>query len=372
MADNEVGQEDRTEDATPERREEFREKGQVVVSRELTQVFILASTVIFFTWQIPAMLSTMERLFVTSFESLSTRRINEHNILDFATATWIDMLKIIIPIFGLVLVIAVSSTLLQTRFNWSWERMTPDFSRMNPWQGLLRMVSMQAVVELLKSTAKMLAVGTVAYLILQGEWVRVPGLMNFPMQATWAYWGSITKTLFWAVAGFLLVIAGADYLYNFISQERRIKMTKQEVKEEYKRREVDPHVKARMRRMQRDIVLKKTIEKTRKATVLITNPTHYAIAVSYEFGDPAPKLVAKGIDFIALQMREVAKEEKIPIIENRPLARELYATVEEGEEIPDKFYRAVAEIIRYVFKLKGRKIPARSSPKPEPQPTGGT
>lgn len=371
MAQNDTPQDDRTEDATPERREEFREKGQVVVSRELTQVFVLAATVVFFTWQIPGMIKTMQRLFVTSFESISTRRITEHNILDFAFVAWVDVLKAILPIFLLVLVIATSSTLLQTRMNWSWQRLSPDWSRMNPWTGLTRMVSVQALVELLKSTAKMIAVGAVGYLILRGEWVRVPGLMNFPMQATWAYWGDITKMLFWAVAGFLLVIAGADYLYNFISHERRMKMTKQEIKEEYKRREVDPHVKARMRRMQRDIVMRKTVEKTRKATVLITNPTHYSIAVSYEFGDAAPKLIAKGVDFIALKMREVAKEEKIPIIENRPLARELYATVEEGEEIPDKFYRAVAEIIRYVFKLKGKRIPTRTNPKPQPAPTGG-
>jgi flagellar biosynthetic protein FlhB len=124
-----------------------------------------------------------------------------------------------------------------------------------------------------------------------------------------------------------------------------------------------------MRRMFRDIVNRKTIEKTRKATVLVTNPTHFSIALKYELGDKAPVLLAKGIDLVALRMREIAKEHEIPIIENRPLARELYATVDEGEEIPDKFYKAVAEIIRYVFRLKGRRLPQRATSAKATPPT---
>jgi len=228
---------------------------------------------------------------------------------------------------------------------------------------------------LTKTILKTIAVSGVAYAILKNEWIKVPGLMNQTMSSTWTYWGSITSQLFWSVAAFLLIIGLADYFVNFMSLERQMKMTKQEVKEEYKRREVDPHVKARMRRMQRDIVMRKTLANTKNATVLITNPTHFSIALRY---DPtvggAPVLLAKGIDFVALKMREIAKEEKIPIIENRPLARELYATVEEGEEIPDRFYRTVAEIIRYVYKIKGKRIPTRkvdaARPAPSARPAG--
>ncbi len=376
MAENDVPQDDRTEEATPERREEFRERGQLVVSRELTSVFVLASSVIFFTVATPNMITSLERLFTTHFEAIATRRINAGNIMDYALVTWLDVLRMILPIFIVTVSVAVFVTLAQTRMNWSWERLAPDFSRLNPMPGLLRIVNVPSLVELLKSSAKMFVVSLVAYLILKGEWSKVPELMNYPMQSTWAYWGTITRSLFWAVAGLLVFVAGADYLYNFISFERKIRMTKQEIKEEYKRREVDPHIKARMRRMQRDMATKKVLEKTRKATVLITNPTHYSIALSYELGDTAPKVLAKGVDFLALKMREIAKEEKIPIIENRPLARELYATVEEGEEVPDKFYRTIAEIIRYVFKLKGRKIPVKTPPptrpSPSPSPSRGT
>jgi flagellar biosynthetic protein FlhB len=218
------------------------------------------------------------------------------------------------------------------------------------------MMNWQAIMELGKGIAKMLAVGVTAYLILKSEWHIVPELMNRPLQATWAYWGSITKSLFWSVSMLLLVIGGFDYLFQFLSFERSLKMSKQEVKEEYKRREIDPQLKGRMRRMARDLINRKVLTKTKEATVILTNPTHYSVALRYEPGMPAPIVIAKGIDFLALQMREVAKEEKIPIIENRPLARELYATVKEGQEIPDKLYKVVAEIIRYVYRLKGRTI----------------
>ena len=147
-------------------------------------------------------------------------------------------------------------------------------------------------------------------------------------------------------------------------------MTKQDVKEEYKRREVDPQVRGRMRRMQRDAVMRNTIAKTKKATALVTNPTHFSVAIKYEINDPAPIVIAKGEDDLALRMRSVARDEKIPIIENRPLARALYAQVEEGEEIPSKFYAAVAEVIKYVFKLKGRRLPTKqrtSSPPRDPE-----
>lgn len=366
MAENETGADDRTEEATPERRDDFRERGQVVVSREATSVMVLAGSVIFFTAAAPSLLQTLMRLFTTTFESIATRRITQENVLTFAGQLWQEALILTLPAFVVTMVVASASTLAQTRMNWSWERVKPDFSRLNPFSGVMKMFTMQTVVELLKSVAKMVVVGTVAYLILYAEWVKVPELMTYPMVATWTYWAKITKNLFWGVAGFLSLVAAADWFYNFMSYERQIKMTKQEVKEEFKRREVDPHVKGRMRRMQREAAQRKTIEKTRTATVLITNPTHYSIALKYELGDPAPILVAKGVDFLALRMREAAKEEKIPIIENRPLARELYATVEEGEEIPDKLYKAVAEIIRYVFKLKGRRIPTKkTTPNPE-------
>jgi len=359
MADQDASSDDRTEDATVERREDFRDRGQIALSREFTSVAVLASCVIAFTSGAPGFMKHMQRLFTTHFDQIVSVRIDANNIMSFLGNTWVDILKLCLPIFLITMVAASSITLAQTRLSWSWQRIAPDFSRLEPISGIARMFSSQAWVDVLKSLAKLTSVSTVAYLILRGEWSRVPELMAYPMRSSWIYWGSITKTLFWAVTGFLLVISGADYFWNFISLEKQMRMTKQEIKEDYKNREGDQRTKGKMRGMMREIANKKIIAKTKTATVLITNPTHYSIALRYSAGDKVPILVAKGKDFIALRMREVARDEKIPIIENVPLARELYATVKEGQEIPDKLYKAVAEIIRYVFALKGRVLPKK-------------
>lgn len=366
MAGEDSGSDDKTEEATPERREDAKEQGQAVLSRELSGVAVLAATCGFVSIMAPRAMRGLERFFATSFEQIATTRIDRDNFADFLGRTWLSALWFIIPIFAVTFFVSAGLTFGQTRILWSWEKIKPDFSRLDPLAGLKRMIAATAWVELAKGIAKMTAVGMVSYLILKSEWNKVPQLMNHTIQSTWTYWGGITRSLFWSVSMLLLIIGAFDYLFQFLSFERSLKMSKQDIKEEFKKREVDPHLKARMRRMQRDMMSRKVIEKTREATVLITNPTHYSIALKYEPGMAAPKVLAKGIDFLALRMREAAKEEKIPIIENRPLARELYATVKEGEDIPDKLYKVVAEIIRYIFKIKGRTIAKRPAPAPAP------
>jgi flagellar biosynthetic protein FlhB len=358
--ENEDGQE-KTEDPTQERRDEFREKGDIAVSRELSSVAVLAATVAFLSATALNIIQQLKELLITSFEFLAHPELTVDSTIAFTSNIWVVCLKIIIPIFLAAMIAAIVSTFMQTKMNFSMERLEPNFARFNPFSGLVRLVNMQAVVELLKGIAKLVVVGLVAYLILRSEWSKVPSLMNLYVTNTWSYWASITKHLFWSVAGLLLVIAGADYLYSFISLENKMKMTKKEIKEDYKKREVDPMIKGRIRRMQRDIANKKTVANTRKATVLVTNPTHYSVAIRYELGMDAPVVVAKGIDFLALQMREVAKEEDIPIVENRPLARTLYKIAEVDQPIPESLYKAISEVIRYVFKIKGIKVPRSSA-----------
>ena len=362
MADEDSGADEKTEDPTPQWREEAREKGQVASSRELTSVAILAASVAFIAAYIPTYIKQIERFMVKSFESLATRRVDQDSILTFAFDSWSEMLWLTIPVFGVTMIVAIAATFLQTRFSFSWQRVAPDWSRLDPLEGIKRMFSGQALVELSKSVAKMLAVSLVSYLILAGEWVKVPQLMSFPMLSSWKYWGEITTQLFWSVAMLLTFVGAADFLYSWYTVEKQLKMSKQEVKEDFKRQEGDPLIKRRRERMARELINRKVLEKTREATVLITNPTHYSIALKYEASMEAPILITKGIDHLALRMREVAKDRKIPIIENRPLARELYATVKEGEEIPQKLYKAVAEIIRYVYRLKNRPIKRRNAP----------
>ena len=358
MAEQEdISNDDRTEEATQERRDEFRERGQLAQSKEITGVATLLACAALLVYLGPMMTQTVYKAFVASFQELSEFRVDQANIFGYLSRWWIQTLIVVVPIFVAVAVISIAATFLQTQFNWSWKKLEPDFQRMNPMQGIVRMVGADAAVELAKSIAKMSIVGFIAFLILKSEWSHIPGLLVFPVNKTWAWWKDITMQMIWSVGGFLLFVAAADYFYNWFSLERRMKMTKQEVKDEYKRRETDPQVKMRMRRIQRDMMNKKTLEKTRQATALITNPTHYAVAIKYELGMPAPLVVAKGIDFLALSMREVAKELDIPIIENKPLARTIYKVVEPGQEIPESLYKAVAEVIRYVFKLKKVAVP---------------
>jgi len=353
MAEENPSQDDKTEEASPERRQEFRERGQIAVSKEVSGVFVLASSVLFLSFYLPQFIESIMNLFISLFQKAETLRVKENNVLEFANSVWVEVLWLIIPLFLVSATIAATVTFMQTRLNWSWKKLKPEFSRMNPLKGIARMVNFQALFELGKGIGKMVIVGIVAYLILRSEWKVVPGLLVMPIGAAWGHWADITKMLFWAVSGLMLFVALADYTFNFFQMERQMKMTKQEVKEEFKRREVDPHVKGKLRRMARDFATGQMIENTKDATVLITNPTHFAVAIKYEIGMDAPIVVAKGEDFLALTLREVAKEFDVPIVENKPLARTLFKIVEVGQSIPESLYKAVSEVIRYIFRIRG-------------------
>lgn len=368
MADNETDQEDKTEEASAERREDFREQGNVANSHELSQVAGLAAIAVFITWYTPQVMETTRRLFIRNFQQIETFRVSRGNIIGYLSTTWIELLQMILPFFIVAAVAGSLVTLLQTQFNWSWKKLEPDWSKLNPLPGIGRMFAKETVVGTIRSCAKLLVVSLIAWLVLAGEWRKVPSLMNANFAASWIYWGDITRQLLWGVVGLMLFVGAADFLYSFVTLENKMKMTKQEVKEEIKQRESDPHVKAKLRRMARDIANRKAIDNTKKATVLITNPTHYSIAVRYELGMPAPIVVAKGVDFLALKMREAAKENDIPIVENKPLARAIYASVKEGDEIPVGMYQAVSEIIKFVFQIKGVKI-TRKTESAEPTKT---
>ena len=203
---------DRTEEATPERREDFRKKGQVAVSREVTSVFVLAGVVLTMSFYLGLLVEDISKFMRFSFQRIHLVSISEDGFGLHLGQIWIKTLVMIIPFFIVSTVIAIFITFSQTTLNFSWQRLKPDFKRMNPLQGLVRMFSGQAVVELLKGIGKMGSVGVVSYLILYSEWTKVPGLMQYSIEKTWVYWADITKMLFWAVSGMLLLVAGFDHL----------------------------------------------------------------------------------------------------------------------------------------------------------------
>ncbi len=358
MAELDDGQ-DKTEDASDERREDFRERGEVAVSRDFTSTLSLLSTFVFLAITTNWLFIKLRHALLFYFSEISQPEITVNNFSDILKEIWISGLSIILPICLVPMCVAVVTTLLQTQFNFSWKKLEPSLEKLNPISGLSRLFSMQNTIELIKGLAKMAVVATAAWLILGREINRLPSLITLPLTEMLGYFMSIIKNLFWTVCAAQLVISGGDYFYQWFSLERKMMMSKQDIKEEFKKKEVDPHVKNKLRRMGRELASGHTLAATKKATVLVTNPTHYAIALQYELGMGAPIMIAKGVDFLALKMRETAKEGDIPIVENKPLARAMYKTLEVGDEIPEGLYKAVSEIIRYVFKLKGKRFKAK-------------
>lgn len=348
-------QQDRTEQPTDERREEFRKRGEVAHSREITSVAVLLTTTSILTvlgfYGFNA-ISALMRYFFASLMEIESDRI----FLARASTAWTGYLKLILPMFGLTAFVAILVTMIQTQMNFSFERLKPNLSKISPLKGFKRIFSGQSAMELAKSIAKLIVVSIMLVTILYSEQRTVPALMNVPTVDATSYTIQVASYLIWSVAGLMLLIAGVDYFYNFRTLEQKMRMTKRELKEELKKREVDPMVKGRIRKMQRDLAFRRTVEATRNATVVITNPTHLSCALKYEKGMAAPELVAKGSDYLAMRMREVARDNGIPIVEQKPLARKIYHTMEVGESIPYSLYRAVSEVIRYVYRTKGVKL----------------
>jgi flagellar biosynthetic protein FlhB len=356
--DSEGSSGDKTEEPTPERRDEFRKKGDVAISKEITSVISLGVAVVLFGFYMQEMTLDLSNLFRTSYRHIGEGDFTVHDLFNFTADAWIQYLVMVLPVMTGVAVVAALVTLLQSRFNFATQKFTPDYSRIALLQGLARMVSMQALVELLKSIGKIIAIGLIAYLIIFDKWTLTPGLMHLDVRQSFRFLGELTTQFLWGVLILLALIGILDYFYHFISLENKMKMSREDLKQEFKNRELDPLIRQRMRKMARDLANSKMMEATKGATVVITNPTHYAIALKYELGMIAPQVVAKGIDHLALQIREIAKEAQVPIIENPPVARALYALCKVGTDIPENLYLAVSAVIKHVFKLKGVKVPS--------------
>jgi flagellar biosynthetic protein FlhB len=256
-----------------------------------------------------------------------------------------------LPILMLLLA-AVAGNMLQHRLVWSAEQLKPKLSKISPGSGFKRIFGKQAAVNFAKGLFKLIALGAVMTMILWPERTRLESLVRLDPAALLGVSNSMTVHLMGAVVAMLAVVAIGDYLFQYRQWYERQKMSLQEMKEEFKQSEGDPHVKGKIKQLRTARMRKRMMAAVPKASVIITNPTHYSVALSYERGMQAPVCVAKGVDNIAFKIREIAKANDVPIVENVPLARALYATVEIDQEIPVEHYHAVAEIIGYVMGLK--------------------
>lgn len=348
-------QEERTEQATDARREEFRKRGQVAMTRELsTALFFLISA---------GLLYTTSRFFLQNFYELFSRTmgpdlistIRSGNITEILGFIGYKLLILVSPVFAVALVIGIASQVLQTGFLQNEEALTPDLNKLNPLNSLGRIFSLKGLADLFKSILKLAAIGGVIYFILKTEITKIPYLSGYDIAQIFSYLGVIAFKLFLTVGIFMLVLATADYFFQRWQLEKEMMMTKQEVKEEHKSREGDPIIKARIRKIQREVANRKMMAAVPKGDVVITNPTHIAVVLKYSDNLPAPQLIAKGADLVAEKIKQIARDNNIPVIENKPLARTIFKTMKIGQVIPRELFVAVAEVLSYVYRLKRKK-----------------
>ena len=351
------GFQEKTEQPTPKRRKEAREKGQVAKSMEVGSVCVLmgALGVFFFcgAWMFMEMRNTMSS-FLGGMGSIRIDTIGSSHY--FMLSLFKRIIFILLPLFTTVIVMGLASNILQVGPLISLKPLSPKFSKLNPLSGIKRLVSLRSLVELIKSMIKISVIATVVYLTLRSEIKNIPSMMQLDVIDIISFIGiSSLKISFYACMVFAL-IAILDFVFQKFEHEKDLKMTKQEVKEEAKQSEGDPKVKQRIKRAQMEMVRLRMLNTVPEATVIITNPTHFAIAVKFDFGQmPAPMVLAKGAGVLAARIKELAKENNVPIVENKPLAQLLFKTVDIGTYIPVELYQAVAEILAYIYRIQGRR-----------------
>lgn len=351
MAADEAGE--KTEQPTPRRRQEAREEGQVAHSTDLTAAISLLAGLVALNMLGPGMYRDMIGLVR---EMVDVSDIGGGALHVWASRTLWRGASILFPFLALLLVITALGALAQTGFVFTWKRVQPKLENISPTKGVKRLFSLDSVTRTLMGVFKMALIGLVAYVTLAGQ---LPLVLNAPPGASPGgilnLLGAVVFTLGLRMALVLLLLGVIDYVYQRYRLEKKLRMTKQEVKDELKRMEGDPLLKQRRRQVQARIAMQRVQTDVPKADVVVTNPTHYAVALRYDESTmAAPHVLAKGRDHLALRIRLVAQSNGVPIVERPPLARSLYATVEVGQQVSPEHYRAVAEVLAYVYQLSGR------------------
>jgi flagellar biosynthesis protein FlhB len=343
---------DKTEDPTQKRLDDAHEKGDVAKSQEVNTWFVLAGATLVlssFSGSIGGgILMPLRNLVANSWMI----HADGAGLMALSQSLGYALMAALGVPFLMLALAAIAGNVIQHRLVWSADGLKPKFSKVSPGAGFKRIFGKQAGANFLKGLFKVLALGAVMTAVLWPERYRLEAMVRFDPAAIMGVTIGLTLKLMGAVVAMLAAVAIFDFFFQYRTWFERQKMSLQEMKEEYKQSEGDPHIKGKIRQLRQQRMKKRMMAAVPKASVIITNPTHYAVALSYERGMPAPICVAKGIDAIALKIREVAAKHDIPIVENVALARALHATVEIDQEIPVEHYHAVAEIIGYVMGLK--------------------
>ncbi len=357
-----AGEGEKTEKATPKRKQDARKKGQVLHSKEISSALILL--ILFLS--IKLLGSYMYEEFIAFFRlctddlanSLDSSSINE--ILRLLGIVMVQLLKLVGPLFGIAMIVGVVASYAQVGSLFTMETLKPKFSNLNPINGIKRIFSVRGLVELVKALLKITVVGVVAWQSLRDEENNIIKLMDLDLVSSAGYIFSTAIDIAIKICVIMVVIGVLDYGYQWWQYEKDLKMTKQEIKEEYKEMEGNPEIKQKIKQKQREMSMRRMLSEVPKADVVITNPTHFAIAIQYDPKKaPAPIVIAKGQDYLAQRIKDVAKANGVEIVENKPLAQALFKAVELGRQVPPDLYQAVAEILAFVYQLKG-KLPAQA------------
>jgi flagellar biosynthetic protein FlhB len=343
---------DKTEDPSQKRLDDAHEKGDVAKSQEVNTWFVLAGGTLVlssFHGSIGSgILAPLRNLIANSWMI----RTDGAGLMALTQSLGYSMMAALGVPFLMFAIAAIAGNMIQHRLVWSSESLKPKFNKVSPGAGFKRIFGKQGLANFVKGLFKVLALGAVMTAVLWPERFRLESMVRFDVSSIMVVTTSLTLQLMGAVVAMLAIVAIGDFFFQYRTWFERQKMSLQEMKMEYKQSEGDPHIKGKLRQLRQQRSKKRMMAAVPQASVIITNPTHYAVALRYERGMPAPICVAKGIDTLALKIREIAGKHDIPIVENVPLARALHATVEVDGEIPVEHYHAVAEIIGYVMGLK--------------------
>ncbi|WP_447747461.1 flagellar biosynthesis protein FlhB [Pseudomonas nicosulfuronedens] len=366
MAENDSS-EDKTEEPTEKRRREAREKGQLPRSKELNTLAVLVAGAGALLIYGASLADALMRLMRGSFALDRATVMNSESMLNLLVAAAKIAGDGVWPILAVLLAAALIGPVSLGGWLFSAEALAPKFSRMNPLEGLKRMFSVRSVVELSKALVKFTVVLAVAILVLKSDQDDLLAMAHEPMEQALIHCAKVVGwSAFWLACS-LMLIAAFDVPYQLWDNRKKLMMTKQEVKDEYKDSEGKPEVKAKVRQMQREMANRRMMQAVPQADVVITNPTHFAVALQYDpAATGAPKLLAKGNDFMALKIREIAQEHKVMVLESPALARAVYYSTELDHEIPAGLYLAVAQVLAYVYQLK--QFRAGKGKRPGPMP----
>ncbi|MFZ5644573.1 MAG: flagellar biosynthesis protein FlhB [Bacillota bacterium] len=354
---------DKTEQPTPRKLQEARKKGQVAKSKDLSAAVVFMAVVGAFFLSAKSASASMEQFLTWYFTNCFSFNVPDSHLPWILMKSLIDVALIFIPLFIIAIVIAVAGNVVQTGFLLAPESIKFKPEKLNPLEGLKRMFSLNSFVELVKSILKVVIVAVVSYLVAVKYIPQM--LMIFYKNPAQEMLEIIDIVIVVGAAGggAYLLLSVADFYYQRFDFNKNMRMSKQEVKDEYKQTEGDPQIKGWLRKRQREVAMNRIRQEVPKATVVVTNPIHYAVALKYvEGATGAPMVVAKGAGDIALRLREIASKNGVPVIENPPLARSLFQQVDIGKEIPAELYQSVAEVLAMVFRLKKQGLGVRPIP----------